>query len=55
MKLIALTWLYKELKKTRMSKYNAEERQNNEEERRNLAQKIDILEYIIAEIIKKEE
>ena len=53
MNLLALTWLYKELKKTRINKYNAELRQSNDDERHNLQTKIEILEYIIGVITAK--
>lgn len=48
MRLIALRWLYKELKKAKIDLGHAELRQNNEEERNNLRQKIDTLDWIIS-------
>lgn len=53
MKLIALTWLHKELKKTRIDKGHAEARQFNDDERRNLETKIDILEWLIGVATKE--
>lgn len=55
MKHLALTWLNKQVKKTRMDKAHAEERNATPEELQNLTDKINLLEYIIGEITAKEE
>lgn len=49
----ALHLLYSDLKKARIALSHAEQRQNNHEERANLAKKIDTLEWIIGVVIAK--
>ena len=54
MKLPALIWLNKQVRKARWDKAHAEERPNSSsEEVQNLKTKIDILEYIIGVITAK--
>ena len=53
MRPLALTWLHKELKKARIDLAHAEARQRNDDERRNLQTKINIIEYLIEEITRE--
>lgn len=51
----ALHLLYSQLKKARIDLGHAERRQNNWDERENLARKIDTLEWIIGVVTKEDE
>lgn len=56
MQIIALEWLYRQLKKKRIALLNAEKRPNcTQSEVRNLKKNIDILEYLIGLVTAKGE
>lgn len=56
MKLPALIWLNKQVRKARWDKAHAEEKPNSSsEELRNIKTKIDILEWIIGVVTKEDE
>jgi len=51
----ALEWLYRELKKAKISLGHAEARQNNQEERNNLEKKIATLDWLIGAVLSMKE
>ena len=56
MQIIALEWLYRQLKKKRIALLNAEKRPNcTQSEVRNLKKNIEILEYLIGLVTAKGE